>query len=50
MAVDPIGSLSGVGACSSPRTIGFRFSYVGRGSGIASGVSQSRDFTWTTGG
>lgn len=48
--VDPIGSLVGFGACTSPRTIGFRFTYTGRGSGIASGVSQSRDFTWTTGG
>ena len=47
--VDPIGSLMGFGACSSPRTIGFRFSYTGQGSGIASEVSQSRDFTWTAG-
>lgn len=44
--VDPIGSLVGWGSCSTPRTIGFRFTYSGRGSGIASGVSQSKDFTW----
>jgi hypothetical protein len=29
-----------------PRTIGFRFKFSGRGSGIESGMSQPRDFTW----
>jgi hypothetical protein len=44
--VDPIGSLVGWGSCSSPRTIGFRFRYTAKGSGIASGVSLAKDFTW----
>lgn len=48
--VDPIGSLVGFGSCSTPRTIGFRFTYSGQGSGIASGVSQSKDFTWAASG
>ncbi len=46
MNVDSIGSLAGFGYCSTPRTIGFRFTYQGRNSGIANGVSASRDFTW----
>jgi hypothetical protein len=47
-SVDPIGLLAGFGACSTPRSIGFRFTYSGgRNSGIANGVSASRDFTWT---
>lgn len=29
-----------------PRTIGFRFKFSGRGSGIASGTSEPADFTW----
>jgi len=29
-----------------PRTVGFRFRYLGQGSGIANGVSASADFTW----
>jgi hypothetical protein len=48
--VDPIGSLVGFGSCSTPRTIGFRFTYSGQGSGIANGVSQSKDFTWVAAG
>lgn len=44
--VDPIGSLVGFGSCSSPRTIGFRFRYTAKGSGIANGVSLAKDFTW----
>jgi hypothetical protein len=27
-------------------TIGFRFRYIGQGSGIANGVSEPEDFTW----
>lgn len=50
MTIDPVGQLSGFGSCSTPRTIGFRFTFAGRGSGIASGVSQSRDFTWVASG
>jgi hypothetical protein len=46
-SVDPVGFLVGFGACSTPRSIGFRFTYSGgRGSGIANGVSASKDFTW----
>ena len=45
--VDPIGSLVGFGACTTPQAIGFRFTFSGRQSGIAGGSSQSRDFTWT---
>lgn len=44
--VDPIGSLVGFGACTTPRAIGFRFTFSGRSSGIAGGSSQARDFTW----
>jgi len=29
-----------------PRTVGFRFRYIGQGSGIANGVSDALDFTW----
>jgi hypothetical protein len=29
-----------------PRTVGFRFRYLGQGSGIANGVSAPEDFTW----
>ncbi|MDP9202763.1 MAG: hypothetical protein M3P26_12630 [Gemmatimonadota bacterium] len=46
LRVDPIGSLVSFGSCSTPRTIGFRFTYSAQGSGIANGVSQSKDFTW----
>ena len=43
---DPAGLLVGYGSCSTPQTIGFRFTYSGRNSGIADGVSAPRDFTW----
>ncbi len=49
MQIDPVGQLSGFGSCSTPRSIGFRVTYSGRKSGIANGVSPSRDFTWTAG-
>lgn len=46
-SVDPIGMLVGFGFCSTPRAIGFRLTYSGgRSSGIANGVSASKDFTW----
>jgi hypothetical protein len=45
MDVDPVGSRFGFGSCSVPRTIGFRFTYSGRGT-IAPGTSAARDFTW----
>ena len=46
MPVDPIGSRVAFGTCSIPRTIGFRVRYNGKASGIASGVSASRDVSW----
>jgi hypothetical protein len=45
--VDPVGSLMAFGSCSTPRSIGFRFTYSGKGSGIASGTSMAKDFTWS---
>jgi hypothetical protein len=32
-----------------PRTVGFRFRYASQGSGIASGISAARNFTWIEG-
>jgi len=43
---DSVGLLVGYGSCSTPQTIGFRFTYSGRNSGIADGASAPRDFTW----
>jgi hypothetical protein len=34
------------GVVMIPRTVGFRFRYLGQGSGIANGVSAPEDFTW----
>lgn len=34
------------GFVSNPRTIGFRFEYIGQGSGIANGASAPGDVTW----
>jgi len=34
------------GAEAHPRTIGFRFRYMGQGSGIANGDSEPMDVTW----
>lgn len=34
------------GTVQIPRTVGFRFRYAGRRSGIANGVSAPEDFTW----
>jgi hypothetical protein len=34
------------GGVAQPRTIGFRFKYSAQGSGIASGISESKDVTW----
>lgn len=36
------------GFVSRPRTIGFRFKYSARRSGLADGLSAPRDFTWTS--
>jgi len=38
--------LAGWGACSTPRSIGFRFRYAAQGSTIPSGTSAARDATW----
>jgi hypothetical protein len=38
------------GVVQIPRTVGFRFRYLGQGSGIASGVSTARNFTWVAAG
>ena len=32
-----------------PRDVGFRFRYASQGSGIASGTSPAKNFTWTAG-
>ena len=37
------------GVVRLPRDVGFRFRYSPQGSGIASGTSQSKNFTWTAG-
>ena len=34
------------GVVHIPRTVGFRFRYLGQGSGLANGVSAPADFTW----
>jgi hypothetical protein len=34
------------GCMPTPRTIGFRYRYIGQGTGIANGVSPSKDMTW----
>lgn len=39
--------LAGFGAVRNPRTVGFRFRYMGQGSGIANGSSEPENFTWT---
>jgi hypothetical protein len=46
MSVDPIGSLAFFGSCSTPRTIGFRVSFNGTHTHIASGVGGPRDVSW----
>ena len=37
------------GVVQLPRDVGFRFRYASQGSGIASGTSPSKNFTWTAG-
>lgn len=37
------------GVVRLPRDVGFRFRYASQGSGIASGTSQAKNFTWTAG-
>jgi hypothetical protein len=34
------------GAVANPRTIGFRFKYLGQGSGIANDISDPKDVSW----
>jgi hypothetical protein len=38
------------GIVQIPRTVGFRFKYMGKGTGIANGVSDPKDFTWVAAG
>ena len=45
VSVDPYGSRLAFGACSTPRTIGFRLRFDGGGA-IADGVSAAKDVTW----
>jgi hypothetical protein len=45
--IDPSGdAYRDFGLVMIPRTVGFRFRYLGQGSGIANGVSAPGDFTW----
>jgi hypothetical protein len=46
--LDPSGfsPLVGWGACSTARSIGFRFRYAAQGSAVANGTSAARDATW----
>jgi hypothetical protein len=37
------------GVVRIPRTVGFRFRYIGQGSGIANSVSEPENFTWVAG-
>ena len=47
MPVDASGNAAvDYGFLSTPITVGFRFRYVGQGSGIANGASHSADATW----
>ena len=47
LAVDNAGNASmNFGIVRTPRTVGFRFTFSGKRSGIASGASAPRDFTW----
>jgi hypothetical protein len=32
-----------------PRTVGFRFQYISRGSNVMNGMSLPKDFIWTSG-
>jgi hypothetical protein len=47
LGVDQFGNASvDFGFVSNPRTIGFRFKYIGQGSGIPNGASAPGDVTW----
>ena len=47
LTVDPVGNAYlNFGIVQIPRTVGFRFRYTSRGSGIANAVSAPADFTW----
>jgi hypothetical protein len=48
-ALEPGYACLGFGVVRLPRDVGFRFQYASQGSGIASGTSQSKNFTWTAG-
>ena len=48
-ALEPGYACLSFGVVRLPRDVGFRFRYASQGSGIASGTSQSKNFTWTAG-
>lgn len=48
-ALEPGYACSGFGIVRLPRDVGFRFRYASQGSGIASGTSPAKNFTWTAG-
>ena len=48
-ALEPGYACLSFGIVRLPRDVGSRFRYASQGSGIASGTSQSKNFTWTAG-
>ena len=48
-ALEPGYACLNFGVVRLPRDVGFRFRYASQGSGIASGTSESKNFTWTAG-
>ena len=48
-ALEPGYACLGFGEVQIPRDVGFRFRYASQGSGIASGTSPAKNFTWTAG-
>ena len=45
--LEPGSACMNFGIVRLPRDVGFRFRYASQRSGIASGTSQSKNFTWT---
>ena len=48
-ALEPGYACLGFSIVHIPRDVGFRFRYASQGSGIASGTSPAKNFTWTAG-
>ena len=48
-ASDPGFACTTFGRVRIPRDVGFRFRYASQGSGVPSGTSPARNFTWTAG-